>query len=315
MMSKNVFKSDKVFKGIIIFAVIVTVTAGGLWFWWKQKPAEPVVETPPEKEAMPSVAKDAPEKADASPEPRYVIDYGKLDKDPEFRDSMQKRKDEYGVDKGIDMVVKSDESIKIAGSTIPMQEILDKIQLKEGDLVEKDLTGKSAISGTAGSREKAAPEVSGGITEADLKGGHDEIKTPQKDTPEEDFEMSVVHDEATGVYGIYVVHPGDNIWNIHFAFLKDYFSKKGVRLSSRADEPMSGRSSGVGKLLKFSEKMVYIYNIRERKLDIDLDQIHPLSKVVVFNLGRAFSLLRQIDYKNVNRIQFDGDTLWIPAEQ
>lgn len=306
-METNVFKSNKTFKGIIIFAVIVTVTAGGLWFWWKQQPAEPVVETPAEKKV--AVVKDAPEKADVSPEPQTVIDYGKSGKNPEFKESMQKRKKEYGVDKGIDMIVKSDESISIADAVIPMQEILDKIRMKEDGLVEKDLAGKSAVSDK--SRESA--EAIEAITESDLKGGHGETNIPrEEDAPEK---MSMVYDGENNIYGIHVVHPGDNVWNIHFSFLKDYFSKKGVKLSSRADEPTRGRSSGVGKLLKFSEKMVYIYNIREHKLDVNLNQIHPLSKIVVFNLGRAFSLLSQMDYKNVSRIHFDGETLWVPAEQ
>jgi hypothetical protein len=120
----------------------------------------------------------------------------------------------------------------------------------------------------------------------------------------------------TDVYGIHVVKPGDNIWNIHFRFLKDYFEKRGISLSPISDEATSsGYSSGVGKILKFSENMVYVYNVRDRSLDVDLNQIQPLSKVIVFDMGRVFALLEQIDYENVNRIQFDGETLWIPAKQ
>ena len=104
-----------------------------------------------------------------------------------------------------------------------------------------------------------------------------------------------------------------NIWNIHFTFLKDYFGLRGIQLSPREDEPDNqGISSGVGKLLKFSEKMVYIYNIRQRRIDVNLDLIHTLSKIVVFKMKQIFTLLDQIDYKHVNRIQFDGDTLWLP---
>jgi hypothetical protein len=117
-------------------------------------------------------------------------------------------------------------------------------------------------------------------------------------------------------YGIYVVQPTDNIWNVHFRFLKDYFQQRGVRLSSAADEPRrSGSSSGVGKILKFSETMVHIYNLRDKKLDVDLNLIHPLTKIVIFDMGQVFSLLDQIDYAHVNHIQFDGKTLWIPAKQ
>jgi len=61
-----------------------------------------------------------------------------------------------------------------------------------------------------------------------------------------------------------VVKPGDNIWNIHFNILKEYYSHKNILVSSKADEPINmGQSSGVGKILKFSETMVIIYNLIE----------------------------------------------------
>ncbi|MBU4184653.1 MAG: hypothetical protein KKC23_00315, partial [Proteobacteria bacterium] len=107
----------------------------------------------------------------------------------------------------------------------------------------------------------------------------------------------------------------DNIWNIHFNFLKDYFDHKGIALSPLADEPdRRGFSSGVGKILKFSEKIVTIYNIKERKIAVDINLIYPLSKVVVYNMDRIFALLDRIDYNNANRIQFDGETLWINSD-
>jgi len=144
------------------------------------------------------------------------------------------------------------------------------------------------------------------------------IRLQRGDIIENDLQGNALKDDAdsTEVYGIHVVKPGDNIWNIHFRFLKDYFEKRGITLSPRSDEATdTGYSSGVGKILKFSENMVYVYNVRDHKLDVDLDLIQPLSKVIVFDMGRVFALLDQIDYENVNRIQFDGETLWIPAKQ
>ena len=117
------------------------------------------------------------------------------------------------------------------------------------------------------------------------------------------------------MFGIYVVQSEDNIWNIHFNFMKDYFAHKGVPLSSLADEPVErGRSSGVAKLLKFSENTVNIYNLKEHKLDVDLNLIFPLTKLVVYNMDQIFALLDLIDYEHVNNIQFDGETLWISAK-
>ena len=121
---------------------------------------------------------------------------------------------------------------------------------------------------------------------------------------------------AHSIYGIHVVRPGDNIWNIHFKLLKAYFGRKGVALSPLADEPrQNGSSSGVGRLLKFSEHMVYIYNLREHRLDDSIELIHPLSKIVVYNMGQVFALLDPIDYGRIDHIRFDGETLWLPAPQ
>ena len=115
-------------------------------------------------------------------------------------------------------------------------------------------------------------------------------------------------------FGIHVVQPGDNIWNIHFAFLKDYFGRRGINLARSADEPNpNGSSSGVGKLLKFSENMVYIYNVQEKDFSEDLNLIEPHSKIIVYKLDRIFDLLEQLNAENIDRIQFDGDTLWVPA--
>ena len=244
--------------GIVIAGVIVVVgvIAGIIGYWfWQQRDSEPVVAKMPPKILVPV-------------KPQPVIDYNKLDEDQKLKDLMQKRKAKYGLKKGIDIITKSDEAVKIGESTVPMQEILDEIRLKLGDIIEKDL--KSGAMGSDG-----------------------EIKE----------------------FGIYVVQPGDNIWNIHFKFLKDYFDHKGVALSPLADEPsQEGHSSGVGKILKFTENTVQIYNVKERKLDINLSLILPLSKIVVYNMEQIFALLALIDYQRVNRIQFDGETLWIPAE-
>ncbi len=115
-------------------------------------------------------------------------------------------------------------------------------------------------------------------------------------------------------FGIHVVRPGDNIWNIHFAFLRDYFNRRNIQLTNAADEPTpNGRSSGIGKLLKFSENMVYIYNVQEKDFSEDLNIIEPHSKIIVYKLDHIFDLLEQLDAENINRIQFDGETLWVPA--
>jgi len=114
---------------------------------------------------------------------------------------------------------------------------------------------------------------------------------------------------------VFIVRPGDNIWNIHFKLLRDYFRNKGINLSPKSDEPITrGFSSGIGKILKFSESMVSIYNVVDEKLEDDINIIQPMSKIVIYNMSDVFSLLELIDYNTVNQIKFDGESIWILTE-
>jgi len=118
------------------------------------------------------------------------------------------------------------------------------------------------------------------------------------------------------VYGIHVVQPGENLWNIHFALLKAYFGNKGISLPPLADEPrQNGTSTGIGRLLKFSEGMVFIYNLGERRLETEIESIIPSRKIVIYKMSQVFALLDQIRDTEIDRIRFDGDTLWLPAER
>ena len=69
----------------------------------------------------------------------------------------------------------------------------------------------------------------------------------------------------------------------------------------------------MGKILKFAEGMVYIYNLREHRLAEDINIIHPMSKIIVFNMAKAIELIKQINYEDIKHIQFDGETLWLPS--
>ena len=257
---KNIDRLDKLIGMVVAGIVLVAILIIGIRLWHQKK------EVPVDGELAAPVA--------MAPQPPTLLNYAQIDKDPELNALMQQRKEVYGINKGLDMIARPGESIKVGESTVSMQEIIDQINLEQGKIVEKEI----------------APPF-----------------------PNEGTKASASTEE---VYGIYIVQPGDNIWNIHFQFLKDYSDHRGISLSPLADEPdRKGISSGVGKLLKFSENMVYVYNLRERKIDGDLNLIHPLSKIVVFKMKQVFTLLDGIDYDRVNRIQFDGDTLWIPADQ
>jgi hypothetical protein len=254
IMPKKPVNRTNVVMGIIVVGIVLAATLTGLKYL--------------QKTATKTGVQKAEEKIQIPSKTEPVIDYNKLDKDKKLQALMQKRKAEYGLKNGVDIIAKSNESFKIGDATVSMQEILDKIRLKSGDIVEKDL------------KSRAMP-----------------------------------NNKKIESFGIHVVQPGENIWNIHFTFLKEYFDHKGIQLSPLSDEPLhGGRSSGIGKILKFSEHTVNIYNIKEHKLDTNLNLIFPLTKVVVYNMDEIFKFLDLIDYKHVNRIQFDGETLWMPAK-
>ncbi len=144
----------------------------------------------------------------------------------------------------------------------------------------------------------------------------DEINTLllQKGDLEAELRALIENREKPEAYGIYVVRANDNLWNIHFKFLKEYCQQKGIRLSTQSDEPdKAGRSSGVGKILKFSESMVFVYNIRERRRASNINLLYPYSKIVVFNMGKVFDLLKDLEVSDINRLEFDGENLWLPA--
>lgn len=198
-----------------------------------------------------------------------TIEYKELEKNKELKELMTSRKENLGIKKSLDMIVKSDENFKIGDIQVSMRDILEKAFIKEGGIFEEKI------------------EDSGAVRLQKIK-----------------------------EYGIYVVTPGDNIWNIHFNLLKDFYDHKCIKVSPTADEPDDqGMSSGIGKILKFSESMVIIYNLIEKKVGSDINLINPLSKIVIYNMGEVFSLLQEINYKNVDRIQFDGKTIWIPTKK
>ncbi len=141
-------------KIILICVVAVATAATGLWLWQKQNKAH----------FSEQMAEQMAEKVYLPVKPQPVIDYNKLKKDDKLQAMTKKHKAKYGLKKGVDIIVRSDESFKIGESTVSMQEIRDKIRLKSGDIIEKDIK-------------------------------------PGKIIPEYAIEE----------FGIYVVHPGDNL--------------------------------------------------------------------------------------------------------
>ncbi len=114
-------------------------------------------------------------------------------------------------------------------------------------------------------------------------------------------------------WGVHVVRPGDNLWQIHYQLLREYLVGRGVKLPPQADQPQpKGYSTGVGKILKFAEHMVGVYNLRTGHMSKNLNQLEPGQKVVVFNLSEIFAQLDQVDPQEINGVMYDGRVLFFP---
>ncbi len=175
---------------------------------------------------------------------------------------LEARKKPYGIQKSLDVVVRSDEIIELAGVRIPVAELERQMVVEQrGEVLEKPLDRPAQIS----------------------------------------------------AWGVYLVRKGDHLWGVHFHLLSDYLNSKGVKLARHADRPLpNGRSSGVGKILKFAENMVGVYNIKTGAMDENLDLIEPGEKVVVYNLTEIFEQLSKIDPHDLSGIEYDGRVLFFP---
>jgi hypothetical protein len=226
-----------------------------------------LIKSEPEPESEIKISKEESNKVSDVAGTSYVKYSSDQEKDSKAALFMKERKKKYGVDKSVDMIVRSNEIVKIGDRTISMEEIERETTVQKGDIYVKDLTGKT---------------------------NNDNVKE----------------------YGIHVVQLGDNIWDVHFKLIQEYFKNRSKAISRNADEPLAtGVSSGIGKLLKFSEKMVYIYNLNKNKITSDINIIQPLTKIVVYRMDEVFQILNQLDTENLDKIEFDGETIWISSEK
>lgn len=126
-------------------------------------------------------------------------------------------------------------------------------------------------------------------------------------------DKSLKGDKVVTAWGVYMVRPGDNLWKVHYLLLREYLANRGVNLPPRADLPTpQGNSSGVGKVLKFAEHMVGVYNLRTGHMSQNLDLLEPGQKAVVFNLSEIFAQLDKVDPKELSGIMYDGRVLFFP---
>ncbi len=236
-----------------------------------------------------------------------VIDYEKIKKKPDksLKELVQKRKKRFGVKKSVDMVVKPGEHIRVGKEIIPLDRILAQIKTQKNDRqTSLDVPSQPEKPGPG-----RVPHESPGAKklplrkESRLNPAPVASQDPHKPLRPRPLKRPVSY------YGIYVIRSGDNLWDIHFSFLREYFGTRGIRISTNADQPHGSASSGVGRILKYAETMVYIFNLKTKTLSTNLNSLKPKEKIVIFNLSALDKALAPLTYRQINRIRFDGRDL------
>jgi hypothetical protein len=123
---------------------------------------------------------------------------------------------------------------------------------------------------------------------------------------------------GSSYYGVRVVRAGENLWDIHHAIIREYFERRQVTLPMNADQPMpDGRSSGVGRLLKFIEGVVRIYNVQYQRAESDLNLIHPEHMLIYFKISELFDALDQLNAEDLRWLRYVRHQLLLdrPQEQ
>lgn len=113
-------------------------------------------------------------------------------------------------------------------------------------------------------------------------------------------------------YAVRIVQPGDNLWNIHYQIIRDYLARRQIRLAAGADKPHpDGRSSGIGRLLKFIESVVVVYDFDKNRAETDLNLIHAYQIVVFFKISDLLAALDQLQPDDLNRLRYVNNFLQI----
>lgn len=325
MAEKNPAKGSGNLAVWVILFILALALGGGLIYYIRSSGTEEQTaqEPPPATDKV----------AVAEQKPAPVVDLNEAGKETDQAKEMERRKEELGVKQSLDAVVKEEEKVKVGDKTVSMARIVDQIKAKEKgeeapapvekpEIVEEDLGGAkkkpaqkqvakqdqkpAAEEGPAPAKTEAAPVVTKNADQEQPQ--ESQVSKPVREITLKEIKEGAAQEPAK--YGIHLVKPGDNLWDIHFNFLREYFAKKGIKLAKRADRPgRSGRSSGVARILKYAEKMVFIYSLKDDKLSDNLDLIRPNEKIVVFNISRLDSILRKLDAEKIQRVRLDHGNL------
>lgn len=180
------------------------------------------------------------------------------------------RKEAFGLKNSVDYIVRKDEPFEIAGKKLTIQEIQQRLR-----------------------REDKEEEILHPIREIEIGAS---IRKP------------IVEEKAAQAplyYAVRVVLPGENLWNIHFAVIQNYLARRQIFLASDSDEPNpDGTSSGIGRLLKFIEGVVFVYNLQQERIESDINLIHPHAIVVFFKISDLFAALDQLQPGDLQQLRY-----------
>lgn len=191
--------------------------------------------------------------------------------------AQDERQEAYGLEDSVDFIVRPDEPFEIAGKQWTIDEIFKRLH--------------PAIE-----HERILPS----IQEADIGSA---LRKPIKP-------QSPARGEPAAYYAVRVVLPEDNLWNIHYAIIQEYLARRDIILSPWADEPYrNGRSSGVGRLLKFIEGLVYVYNLNQNQLKADIHLIYPNEIIVFFKISDLFAALDKLQPEDLQRLRYVRNSL------
>lgn len=199
--------------------------------------------------------------------------------------SEKQRKEAFGLRESVDHILLPNESFQVEGKKTTIDEILGLADVK------KDL-------------ERLFPSIREGDIGASIK--EPIIKSPPG------------RRDNLAYYGVRVVRPGENLWEIHFGVIREYFARRQVHVELTADRPdVFGRSSGVARLLKFIEGVVFVYDLRRGRLEEDLNMIAPNTVVVFFKISDLFGALDRLEYADLKWLHLVKNDLRLekPAEQ
>lgn len=294
------------------------------------KGPEAAAQAPSEKEGPQAAGQPSGTDADRAP----GAELPKAVQEKEMAAEQARRKKALGLEDSVEAVVKEGETIRIGRTEIKMDVIAAQIRSKQRELKEETIAAgrppaRSQAGAPAGIQGQVSPErglkagLEPEVRERDkvaIEGTkirmEDMIARPRSKARELKQEgigqERPESGEKVNLYGIRLVRPGDNLWNIHFQVLKEYFAHRGIEVSSDADEPgPRGVSSGVGRILKFAERMVHIFNLTTGELSEDLDMIQPHQKIIVFNMTQLDASLRDLDVSKIRKLRFDGTSLYV----